>query len=114
MEKRNRRWLLLIIALMAVGMIIFFGSMRNPKMVSISIPGQVIAYVPYPLPEKITAEAYSEPEEAILALEPIVEKPKTRIVERNIWSGNKGYVVLDKDYVYFGIVTTFTEEVPVK
>jgi hypothetical protein len=40
--------------------------------------------------------------------------PKTRIVEKEIRSGNKGYFMLDTKYVYFGINKTIREEVPVK
>ncbi|MBM3248050.1 MAG: hypothetical protein FJZ10_01295 [Candidatus Omnitrophica bacterium] len=43
------------------------------------------------------------------------QKPsKTRIIERRINSGNAGYFVLDKEYVYFGISKTISEEIPVR
>lgn len=40
--------------------------------------------------------------------------PKTYIAERRISSGNSGYFVLDKEYVYFGINKTIREELPLK
>jgi len=43
------------------------------------------------------------------------QKPvKTQIIERRISSGNSGYFVLDKEYVYFGISKTISEEIPAR
>lgn len=128
MEKKTKRRLVVILVLLVLWLAILVSSMRKPQVASLPMsepqiaslpipepaPVPEIVSVPTPEPEVIEAEAYSEPEEALLALEPVVETPKTMIVERTIRSGNKGYTVLEKKYVYFGIETTYTEEVPVE
>jgi len=102
-KKRIGDILLVIIILMVLGLIIFFSTIQRAG--KYSVP----AFNPAVLPVK----ASRVPAIRTPAPEPAAAKPQTGILERKIRSGNKGYMVRDRQDVYFGIETTVREEVDV-
>lgn len=87
-------WVILLI-LFLLGMIkIMGGCNQNTTCAKKEI---LVVNVPVAVPQQQTARSV------------VPSSSKTRIAEKEIRTGNKGYFILEKEYVYFGISKTVRE-----
>lgn len=116
----------LMIVIVAFLLLVKFMNRAPEKTCDMISPQQVIA--PAVQPVLVDKDAVSssqvigmvvteKPEiknEPVVDPSPSADQPKVKIVETMIKSGNQGYMMRDKEYVYFGITKKIVKEVPVK
>ncbi|HOD13053.1 MAG TPA: hypothetical protein PKO44_08205 [Candidatus Omnitrophota bacterium] len=110
MEKKRRRPIVILLIsffLVILALLMVFGGSCRKETSPLSETQCVEVKV------SLVEEPFAE-EPPVLALELLPELPRTRVVESRIRSGNKGYVILDKEYTYFGIYTITREEMPIE
>ena len=123
MGKKMNLGLVAVVVISIVLVLMISLSKKRTQTVSLPAPEPEISLpapepeisLPAPEPKLVKAEIHVvEPPKEMRGEDIVPARPRTRIEERELWSGNRGYVILDGEYVYSGIVTIVREVVSIE
>jgi len=104
-KKKGMFLLLFLLFFCCVLAVVYFNYMNKPAPAPAVVETPVVETSPV-----VEDEVYVIKEEPKIE-EPVESEPRTKIIEKKFFSGNQGYIVRDKVYVYFGTYTVVREEV---
>lgn len=109
-KKKGMFLLLFLLFFCCILAVVYFNYMNKPAPAPAVVETPVVE-TPAVVEEQVYVVKEEPKVEEPKKQEPVEPEPRTKIIEKKFFSGNKGYIVRDKVYVYFGTYTVVREEV---